>query len=73
MEIKYRGGIQINYAKCTGCGKCYEVCPMDIFSFDPVSRLVTVAYSDECWYCGSCILDCPVEGALSLEIPLACL
>ncbi len=70
--VRYRGGIHINYAKCVGCGTCYEVCPPDIFQFDLDSHLVTVAYPEECWYCGSCIYDCP-QGALTMELPLACL
>jgi NAD-dependent dihydropyrimidine dehydrogenase PreA subunit len=70
---KYRGGITINYAKCTGCGKCYNICPADTFEFDRESHLLTVAYPEDCWYCGACIYDCPAEGALSMDLPLACL
>lgn len=73
MEQKYRGGIKIDYSRCTGCGMCYEVCPTDIFGFDDESKLVTVEYPEECWYCGACIYDCPVEGAIRMELPLACL
>ena len=70
--IKYRCGIIINYAKCTGCGTCYDICPSDIFGFDKRNRLVTVDYPEECWYCGSCTYDCPTN-ALDMDIPLACL
>jgi len=72
-QVKYRGGIIIDYATCTGCGKCYEVCPPDIFDFDQERHLLTVAYPEECWYCGTCIYDCPVDGALRMELPFACL
>ena len=73
MEQKYSGGIKIDYSLCTGCGTCYEVCPTDIFSFDDEAKLVTVEYPEECWYCGACIYDCPVKGAIRMELPLACL
>lgn len=73
MVQTYRGGIIINYGHCIGCGKCYEVCPPDIFSFDKETKLISVAYPEECWYCGACIYDCPAEGALRMELPLACL
>jgi adenylylsulfate reductase subunit B len=73
LEYKYRGGIKIDYSRCKGCGACYEACPADIFSFDPESKLLTVEYPEECWYCGICIFECPVEGALQLEMPMACL
>jgi len=69
----YRGGIILNYGLCRGCKKCYDVCPSDIFDFDEKTRLVTVAHPEECWYCGACIYDCPVEGAIRMELPLACL
>jgi len=70
---KYKGGILIDYAKCSGCGKCCEVCPADVFEIDRASNLVAIAYPEECWYCGACIYDCPIEGALGMELPLACL
>lgn len=73
MDIKYRGGVRIDYSRCTGCGTCYEVCPADIFGYDAQSKLVTVDYPDECCYCDACIYECPAKGAIRLEFPLACL
>jgi len=72
QTYRYRGGMKINYARCTGCGICYEICPTDIFGFDKKTRLITVDYPEECWYCGSCTYDCPTQ-ALEMELPLACL
>ena len=65
--------IKINYARCIGCKKCYEICPTDVFDFDDETRLLTVTYPEDCWYCGACIYDCPVEGAIHMELPLLCL
>ena len=73
INEQYRGGIKIDYSRCKGCGRCYEICPTDIFGFDAQTRLLTVEYPDECWYCGACIFECPVKGAINLELPLACL
>jgi adenylylsulfate reductase subunit B len=73
MQLEYRCGVKIDYKLCNACGKCYEVCPMDIFDFDNETRSLVVRYPEECWYCGACIIDCPVEGALKMDFPLACL
>jgi NAD-dependent dihydropyrimidine dehydrogenase PreA subunit len=29
-----------------------------------------VLYPGECWYCGCCVMECPVEGAITLRHPL---
>jgi NAD-dependent dihydropyrimidine dehydrogenase PreA subunit len=73
MPTHYRGGVRINYAKCIGCKTCYEICPADVFRFEENSKMLTVVYPEECWFCGACIYDCPSEGALTMELPLACL
>jgi len=73
QTYRYRGGIIVDTELCIGCGQCYEVCPTDIFEFHKEEKTLTVAYPEECWYCGACIYDCPVEGALQIEFPLATL
>ena len=53
--------------KCTACFKCVEICPGDVLmegNGKPV-----VAYPDECWHCGACMMDCPSE-AVRLNLPL---
>lgn len=72
-NYQFRGGININHAKCSGCKQCYEVCPTDVFAFDDNSKLLTMAYPEECWFCAACIYECPTGGALEMELPLACL
>ena len=73
MQHTYRGGIMINHGLCIACKKCHDICPTDIFHFNKKTKLMTVAYPEECWYCGACVYDCPVDGALTMEFPLACL
>lgn len=53
---------------CELCGICYDVCPQNVFAFENDNQ-VTVAYPDECWHCGACVLDCPVR-AIRLRLPL---
>jgi len=56
---------------CTGCNQCIEVCPRDIFMRSPVKGgPPQVVFPEECWYDGSCIFICPVEGAIKLNLPL---
>ena len=33
-------------------------------------RAPTVAYPDECWHCGACMVDCPIPGAIDIRLPL---
>ena len=54
---------------CTGCGKCIEVCPSDVFWGSKEGEVPIVAYPDECWHESACVMDCPVE-AITLRIPL---
>ena len=52
------------------CGICYNICPQDVFSFDRKQKQVpAIAYPQECWYCGACVVDCATE-AVSLQLPL---
>jgi NAD-dependent dihydropyrimidine dehydrogenase PreA subunit len=58
--------IAVDRERCTGCGICVEVCPLDNL------RLGEDGYAreqyDECWYCNACEVDCP-EGAITLTLP----
>lgn len=50
----------IDYEKCIGCKTCYERCPEDLYGLDENGK-VYVKYPDECWLCGACEMDCPVQ------------
>jgi Na+-translocating ferredoxin:NAD+ oxidoreductase RNF subunit RnfB len=57
--------------KCLGCNKCLEACQVDILMPNPkVGSPPLVIYPGECWYCGCCVMECPVEGAITLRHPL---
>jgi len=59
-------GILVDRDKCTGCGICIEICPMDAIRLDE-DGIPHLRY-DECWYCGACEEECPTE-AITLELP----
>ena len=52
---------------CIACFKCVEICPTDILRKGEGKPIV--AYPDECWHCGACMMDCPVS-AIKLDLPL---
>ena len=60
----------IDDEKCTACGTCVDVCPQDVFFGSEEGEIPVVSYPEECWHCDACVLECPVEGAVTLRIPL---
>lgn len=60
----------INEDKCIACGKCANVCSLDVFWGSDKKKIPIVSYPEECWHCNACVLDCPVGGAIRLRIPL---
>lgn len=67
MQATY--GPKVDYRLCNGCRRCYDLCPMDVFTWDGDKGMPTVAYPGECCYCDICELEC-LEQAIDLEIPL---
>jgi NAD-dependent dihydropyrimidine dehydrogenase PreA subunit len=60
-----------NEAKCNGCNRCVNLCPMDIMIPNPKKGATPIIlFPDECWYCGICVMYCPKKGALKLNFPL---
>ncbi len=56
---------------CVGCNRCAEVCQVDILV--PSSEKgapPVVMFPGECYYCGSCVMECPNFGAIRLQHPL---
>ena len=47
-------GLRVEHAGCVSCGKCRQVCPMDV---DPVMS----PNSAECIRCGKCAAACPQQ------------
>ena len=54
---------KVDPEKCTGCGSCVEVCPVEAIKIEDDKAKVD---ENECVDCGTCIDECQAE-ALSLE------
>jgi Nif-specific ferredoxin III len=65
----------VNPETCIGCGRCYKVCPRDVFTLvdradvmevdeedyddDDELKVMTVANAEDCIGCVSCARVCP--------------
>ena len=63
--------VRIDSDLCNGCNICADRCRMDVMVHNPEKgRAPIVLYPDECWFCGTCVEDCPVDGAIVMVHPL---
>ncbi len=69
----------VDVDKCTACNDCVEVCPLDLFTLEPLSQKLLVqcntpqtgeaariACAVACDACGRCVLDAP-DGVLEMK------
>lgn len=61
----------INEDKCKRCNKCVDTCSEDVFYGSQKGEFPVVTYPEVCWYCNCCVNECPVEGAIKLQLPLS--
>jgi len=55
--------------KCTGCGRCVEVCPHNVFSMS--SGKAVIGDRDRCMECGACAKNCDF-GAIYVDAGVGC-
>ena len=55
--------------KCTGCGKCTEVCPHGVFGIENSKAMVKDKNS--CMECGACSKNCPFS-AITVNPNVGC-
>jgi NAD-dependent dihydropyrimidine dehydrogenase PreA subunit len=70
--MKYLANVTtLTYAaeKCTGCGRCVEVCPHGVFVLE--DRRAQITDRDRCMECGACALNCDF-GALAVNSGVGC-
>lgn len=59
----------INRDTCIACGKCADLCCMDVFGPTEPKTIPQVRYPEECWHCRACIMECPT-GSITMRYPL---
>ena len=61
--------LQFFSGKCTGCGRCVEVCPHGVFAMQEKRAVLTDR--DRCMECGACALNCEF-GAITVNTGVGC-
>jgi len=61
--------LQLDVARCTGCGLCVDVCPRAVFAI--ADGRASLADRGACIECGGCALNC-VPGAISVHPGVGC-
>lgn len=61
--------LQFFTEKCTGCGRCMEVCPRGVFTKE--QGKVHITDKDLCIECGACAQNCAF-GAVSVNAGVGC-
>lgn len=61
--------ININEINCIRCGRCVEVCPVDIFRQREAKGPIDIQHPQSCIVCGHCVATCPTESVLHTSFP----
>lgn len=61
--------LQLDQARCNGCGMCVTVCPQAVFTID--GGRASLADRGACIECGACALNC-VPGAITVKPGVGC-
>ena len=70
-EMPISNPIIYNKDKCVGCNRCVDICQVDLLIPNPEKgKPPIVLYPGECWYCGCCVMECSIDGAITLRHPL---
>ena len=72
FELRYLSDVvtlELDFDKCTGCRKCTEVCPHNVFDIE--GGKAYIQDRDACMECGACALNCPAD-ALSVDSGVGC-
>ncbi len=73
MSLRYLENVvtlEYDPSKCTGCGKCLEICPHAIFAMGEDGK-AKMGDRDLCIECGACMLNCPF-GAITVRQGTGC-
>lgn len=62
----------LDQARCTGCGRCVEVCPHNVFAIRSTNgRKAEIIDRDSCMECGACAKNCAAR-AVSVHAGVGC-
>ena len=61
--------LNLDQSACTGCGRCVEVCPHQVFSLS--GNCAQISDIDACMECGACARNCPVA-AIQVDAGVGC-
>ncbi len=63
-----KGGIAKKYCSvtCTGCTKCFKVCPFDAITMNNNLAFID---SEKCKLCRKCVVECPTEAIHEINFP----
>ena len=53
--------IEIDLDKCTSCKICVDACFVDVIRWDDKEDKPIAAYPEDCAWCLSCEIACPVQ------------
>jgi len=57
--------VNVDVNKCTACGECVDVCPVDYLAMEDGA---VQSVGDECQGCESCVEVCPSEAITVQEV-----
>ena len=72
MKLEYLKDVvtlELNSARCIGCGMCAEVCPHQIFAI--IDGKAQIVERDMCMECGACAMNCP-SSAINAKKGVGC-
>lgn len=61
--------LELYQDKCTGCGRCVEVCPHAVFALD--NKKARIIDKNLCMECGACAMNC-APGAITVNAGVGC-
>ena len=61
--------LELEQTECTGCGRCVEVCPHQVFTL--AEKRAAISDLDACMECGACAKNCPAS-AIRVDSGVGC-
>ncbi|TGE35551.1 4Fe-4S dicluster domain-containing protein [Desulfosporosinus fructosivorans] len=69
LYLKNVATLKLKSELCTGCGKCLEVCPHNVFLIK--DRKSVIIDKDRCMECGACAKNCSFK-AIEVKQGVGC-